>query len=163
MKNIILPEWQRDPNSMLRVADGKELEANFDKQVAALPPYISTAEEFFLLPYMGFIQNILGRIRTIALSIVCVFVAMTISIYPVDALPLIGAVFLVLFAVVGVSLLLAYAEMCRDATLSRIAKTNPGEFGWEFWAKMLALGAGPLFGLLTTLFPSMTDFIASFL
>jgi hypothetical protein len=35
---------------MLRVADGKELEANFDKQVAALPPYISAAEDFFLCP-----------------------------------------------------------------------------------------------------------------
>ena len=165
MKNIILPEWQQDPNSMLRIADGKELEANFDKQVAALPPYISAAEEFFLLPYMGFIKNILGRIHTIALSIVCVFVAMTlaVSVYPFDPLPLIGAVFLILFAVVGVSLLLAYAEMCRDATLSRIANTNPGELGWEFWAKMLALGAGPLFGLLITLFPSMTDFIVSFL
>jgi hypothetical protein len=88
---------------------------------------------------------------------------LAVSIYPFDPLPLVGAVFLVLFAVVRVSPLLAYAEMCRDATLSRIANTNPGELGWEFWAKMLALGAGPLFGLLTTLFPSMTDFIVSFL
>ena len=26
MKNIILPEWQQDPSSMLRSADGKELQ-----------------------------------------------------------------------------------------------------------------------------------------
>ena len=80
---------------------------------------------------MGFIQNILGRIRTVALSIVCVFVATTLAVstYPFDPLPLIGAVFLVLFAVLGISFLLAYAEMCRDATLSRIADTNPRDWG----------------------------------
>jgi hypothetical protein len=165
MTQIIVPEWRQDPNTMLRVSDTKDLESNFDKQVASLPPHVSAAEEFFLLPYMGFIQNILGRIRTIALSIVVVFVAMTLAVssYPFDPLPVIGAVFLVLFALVGAPMLSAYAEMCRDATLSRIAATNPGELGWDFWVKMIAFGAGPLLGLLTTLFPSMTDFIVSFL
>jgi len=33
----------------------------------------------------------------------------------------------------------------------------------EFWVKMAAFGIGPLIGLLTTLFPSMTDFVVSFL
>jgi len=165
MTQIILPEWQQDSNTMIRVSDAKDLEAAFDQQVANLPPHVSAAEEFFLLPYMGFIQNILGRIRTIALSIVAVFVAMTLAVssYPFDPLPVIGAVFLVLFTLVGVSLLFAYAEMSRDATLSRISDTNPGELGWGFWVKMIALGAGPLLGLLTTLFPSMTDFVVSFL
>jgi hypothetical protein len=61
-------------------------------------------------------------------------------------------VFLLLFALVGVTLLFAYAEMCRDATLSYIADTNPGKLGGEFWAKIAALGVGPLLGLVTTLF-----------
>jgi hypothetical protein len=93
------------------------------------------------------------------------FVAVTIGVssYPFDPLPVIGAVFLILFAMVGVTLVFAYAEMSRDATLSHIANTNPGELGLDFWVKMLALGAGPLLGLLTTLFPSMSDFIVSFL
>jgi len=69
----------------------------------------------------------------------------------------------VLFAIVGGCLIFAYAEMSRDVTLSRIANTNPGELGWEFWVKIATLGAGPLLGLLTTLFPSMTDFVVSFL
>jgi len=92
-----------------------------------------------------------------------VVVTLSVSSYPFDPLPVIGAVFLVLFALVGVVVIVAYAEMSRDATLSRIADTNPGELGWEFWGKMAALGAGPLLGLLTTLFPSMTEFIVSFL
>jgi hypothetical protein len=165
MKLVILPEWQMDPNTMIRVASSKDLETDFDQQVASLPAHVSAAEEFFLLPYMGFIQNILGRVRTIAFSIVTLFVAVTVAVscYPFDPLPVIGAVFLILFALVGTGMIFAYAEMCRDATLSRIANTTPGELGLGFWMKLAAFGFGPLLGLLTTLFPSMADFIVSFL
>ena len=133
--------------------------------MADLPPYLSAAEEFFLLPYMGFIRNILGRVRTLGLAVVTLFIAVTlcVSSYPFDPLPVIGTVFLMLFALVGVVMIVTYAEMMRDATLSRMASTNPGELGWSFWVKMIGLGAGPLLALLTTLFPSMTDFIVSFL
>jgi hypothetical protein len=165
MKQIIMPAWQADSQSLIRASRAKDEADNFEKLVAELPAHVSAAEEFFLLPYMGFIRNVLGRVRTIGIAIVMMFVVVTLSVssYPFDPLPVIGAVFLVLFALVGIVLIIAYAEMSRDATLSRIADTNPGELGWEFWAKMAALGAGPLLGLLTTLFPSMTDFIVSFL
>jgi len=165
MKQIIMPAWQTDSQSLIRSSRAKDEADNFEKLVAELPVQVRAAEEFFLLPYMGFIRNVLGRVRTIGLAIVMLFVVVTLSVssYPFDPLPVIGAVFLVLFALVGVVVIVAYAEMSRDATLSRIADTNPGELGWEFWGKMAALGAGPLLGLLTTLFPSMTEFIVSFL
>ena len=56
-----------------------------------------------------------------------------------------------------------YAEMHRDATLSHITHTSPGELGFDFYVKIFTFGLGPLIGLLTTLFPSMTDFVVSFL
>ncbi|HVO79008.1 MAG TPA: hypothetical protein VMT39_03250 [Candidatus Bathyarchaeia archaeon] len=162
---VVLPAWQTDTQSMLRSTGSGDKDADFAKLVDALPAHVRAAEEFFLLPYMGFIQNILGRVRTIGISIVVLFVAVTVGVssYPFDPLPVIGAVFLILFALVGAVLIFSYAGMCRDATLSRIADTNPGELGWDFWVKMVALGTGPLLGLLTTLFPSMTDFVVSFL
>jgi hypothetical protein len=165
MKLIIMPAWQSESQSLIRATGAKEEAENFEKLVAELPPHVNAAEEFFLLPYMGFIRNILGRVRTIGLSIVTMFVAVTLSVssYPFDPLPVIGAVFLVLFAAVGAVMVITYAEMMKDATLSRMASTNPGELGLSFWLKMAGLGAGPLFALLTTLFPSMTDFVVSFL
>jgi len=165
MKQVIMPAWQSDEHSLIRVSGPKNEEADFDKLVATLPPHVSAAEEFFLLPYMGFVQNTLGRVRTIGLSIVILFVAATLSVssYPFDPLPVIGAIFLILFVLVGSVMVFTYAEMSRDATLSRISDTTPGELGRGFFLKMAALGAGPLLGLLTTLFPSMTDFIVSFL
>jgi hypothetical protein len=165
MKLIIMPAWQSESQSLIRATGTKEEAETFEKLVAELPPHVNAAEEFFLLPYMGFVRNILGRVRTIGLGIVTLFVAVTLSVssYPFDPLPVIGAVFLVLFAVVGAVMVITYAEMTKDATLSRIASTNPGELGLSFWVKMAGLGAGPLLALLTTLFPSMTDFIVSFL
>ena len=56
-----------------------------------------------------------------------------------------------------------YADMHRDATLSHVTNTKPGELGTEFWFKIAGFGLAPLIGLLTRIFPSMTDFIFSWL
>jgi hypothetical protein len=53
--------------------------------------------------------------------------------------------------------------MHRDATLSHITSTRPGELGSQFWVHMITFGIAPLMGLLTTLFPSVTNFVSSWL
>lgn len=167
MKQVILPEWQTETQSLIcaQGSSAKSPDSVVDTAISDLPLHVRAAEEFFVLPYLGFIQNVLGRVRTIAFSILSLFVATTLSVscYPFDPLPVIGAVFLILFALVGSTMIFVYAEMSRDATLSHIANTNPGELGWNFWVKMATFGIGPLIGLLTTLFPSMTDIVVSFL
>ncbi|HEY4901729.1 MAG TPA: hypothetical protein VIH91_13015 [Terriglobales bacterium] len=165
LKYVIMPEWQTETQSLIRCADLSDQGKDGDAAGPCPPPHVRAAEEFVVLPYLGFIQNTLGRVRTIAFSIVSLFVAATVGVscYPFDPLPVIGAVFLILFALVGLSMIFTYAEMCRDATLSHIANTNPGELGLDFFVKMATFGIGPLIGLLTTLFPSLTDFIVSFL
>ncbi len=67
------------------------------------------------------------------------------------------------FVVVLVLTVLVYSQMSRDATLSYITNTNPGELGWDFWMRLVGFGIGPLIGLLTTLFPSISDFVFSWL
>jgi hypothetical protein len=56
-----------------------------------------------------------------------------------------------------------YAEMHRDTTLSYMTNTQPGQLGSKFWLQLVTFGAGPLLGLLTTLFPSITEFVSSWL
>ncbi len=164
-QHILLPEWQSETQSLIRCPDGSDKGNDGGAPGSCPAPHIRAAEEFVVLPYLGFIQNTLGRVRTIAFSIVSLFVAATVGVscYPFDPLPVIGAVFLILFALVGFAMIFTYAEMSRDATLSHIANTNPGELGLDFFVKMATFGIGPLLGLLTTLFPSLTDFIVSFL
>jgi hypothetical protein len=164
---LLLPAWQSESGSLIvdQGAHGSSEESESGSRSPAAPAHIRAAEEFVVLPYMGFIQNTLGRLRTIAFSIASMFVAVTVGVscYPFDPLPVIGGVFLILFALVGITMIFVYAEMCRDSTLSHITNTKPGELGVEFWSKLFAFGIGPLIGLLTTLFPSMTDFVVSFL
>ena len=63
----------------------------------SLERLVRAGEELFCLLYVGFIQNILGRIRTMTFSIMILFIAATLSVacYPFDPRPLLGGTFLV--------------------------------------------------------------------
>ncbi|HLM82912.1 MAG TPA: hypothetical protein VK302_20105 [Terriglobales bacterium] len=174
MKNVLLPAWQRETDSLIfdrTRADGNGVTRQEGGEAASpalpnsVPTYVLAAEEFFVLPYLGFIQNILGRMRTIILGSLFLFVAATfaVSSYPFDPLPVLGGVFLAVFLITGGTVIVVFAQMHRDATLSHITNTRPGELGGQFWLHLLTFGVGPLLGLLTALFPSITDFVSSWL
>lgn len=171
MGNVLIPAWQTETDSLIigrskrDGKEGEEGETEFAFPIEKLPPHVRAAEEFFVLPYLGFIQNILGRIRTIVLGIVLLFVCTTLAIssYPFDPLNVLGGIFLTVFVLVGGATVLVYSQMSRDATLSHITKTRPGVLGLDFWMRLMAFGIAPLLGLLTTLFPSITDFVFSWL
>ncbi|MEO8126331.1 MAG: hypothetical protein ABI822_04520 [Bryobacteraceae bacterium] len=168
MTNILLPAWEKEKKSLIfGRPDGKPGEGKSGSDISTddLPAHVRVAEEFFVLPYLAFIQNILGRFRTLALGSLWLFVGATLAIssYPFDPLNVLGAIFLTVFVIVGGLTILVYSQMSRDASLSHITNTNPGELGFDFWVRLLGFGIGPLIGLLTTLFPSITDFALSWL
>jgi hypothetical protein len=117
------------------------------------------------LNYLAFVQNVLGRLRTMAMTIIALFVASAcaMSSYPFDPRQALSAVLIVLFAIGGGVIVKVYADMHRDATLSHITKTKPDQLGAEFWFKLVGFGLAPLIGLITRIFPSMTDFLFSWL
>jgi hypothetical protein len=168
-KTILIPSWQTETDSLIfsRPNAKRVDEDNNAGPVLSdkIPAHVVAAEEFFVLPYLGFIQNVLGRIRTIVLSSLCLFVATTLAVssYPFDPLPILSGIFLAVFLVVGTTMIVIYAGMHRDATLSYITGSVPGELGGEFWRQLITFGAGPLLGLLTTLFPSITEFVITWL
>jgi hypothetical protein len=114
---------------------------------------------------LGFAQNILGRIRTIALGGLFLFLATAVAVtsYPFDPRPLLSGVLLLLFVVFGAVIVFVYADMHRDATLSHITNTKPGELGSEFWVKILGFGAARALGLITAIFPELSGFVFSWL
>jgi hypothetical protein len=171
MERILRPAWQREKESLIfeRARPEEKADDEGGAETAISPqklvPHLQTAEEFFVLPYLAFIQNILGRLRTIALGSLWLFVGATfaVSSYPFDPQNVLGGIFLAAFLVIGGLTGLVYAQMSRDATLSHITNTRPGRLGMDFWIRLVAFGIGPLIGLLTTLFPSITDFVFSWL
>jgi len=171
MKRVLLPAWQEERESLifdrsrLEGKPGEEGGTETAISTKKLAPHVQAAEEFFVLPYLAFIQNILGRLRTIALGSLWLFVGATLAVssYPFDPLNVLGGIFLMVFLVAGGLTALAYSQMSRDTTLSHITNTRPGELGVDFWVRLVTFGVGPLIGLLTTLFPSITDFVFSWL
>lgn len=168
---VLLTKWRKEKESLLIEHEGSkegEHEVSSKQQLGTEEEpcsVVRAAEEFFLLHYLGFLQNTLGRIRSMVLGMLMLFVATTLAVscYPFDPLPVLGGLFLAVFIVVGTAVVSVYASMHRDNTLSYVTNTNPDELGWEFWGHLVTFGIGPLFALLTTLFPSMTDFLVSWL
>jgi hypothetical protein len=169
LTGVLIPSWQTEMDSLIFGRPDVKNAADDDRSGPVIsrniPVYVLAAEEFFVLPYVGFIQNILGRIRTIVLGSLWLFVATTLAVssYPFDPMPILGGIFLAVFVIIGTTMILIYAGMHRDATLSYITGSEPGELGGEFWRQLFTFGIGPLLGLLTTLFPSITDFVMSWL
>jgi hypothetical protein len=102
---------------------------------------------------------------TIVMGILCLFLATAaaISSYPFYPRQGLSGSMLALFAVLATIIFYVYAQMHRDATLSHVTNTKPGELGSDFWFKVLGFGLAPLLGLLTTVFPSISDFVFSWL
>ncbi len=161
---VLLPEWRKETKSLL-FGHPAEKDGDGKKQAAELTDDIRNAEELVCLVYLGFIQNVLGRMRTLVMQLLWLFVAGTISVatYPFDPRPALSGAMLVLFLVLGAVIVVVYSQMHRDATLSLVTNTEPGELGTEFWFKLIGFGAGPLLGLLATVFPELTGSVFSWL
>jgi hypothetical protein len=165
LTHLLIPAWRKETES-LTLAPAAEKEA----PSPSTPPqaneeHVRNAEEFVCLTYLGFIQNILGRLRTLAMTIMVLFFATTIALstYPFDPRQILNAILIALFLLLGIAVVKVYAEMHRDATLSYITNTRPGALDPEFWFKVLAGGFAPLAALLTRIFPGISDFIFSWI
>jgi hypothetical protein len=166
---LLLPAWRQESGSVLldrldKGEDGKENEEKKDG-TGVVPAHIRNAEELVCLVYMAFIQNILGRLRSLVLGMVWVFLSITIAIasYPFDPRPLLSSMVLGLFTVLALTVTIVYSQMHRDATLSRMTDTIPGELGVEFWMKLFGLGLGPALGVLAAVFPEFGGYLMSLL
>jgi len=166
LAKLLVPAWRKEKGSLLVAFEKDEK----DETAPHHPPlaedeHIRNAEEFVCLNYLGFIQNVLGRLRTMALTIVVLLIVSTVamSTYPFDPQLALSAVSIVLFVIVGFVVVKVYADMHRDATLSHVTNTKPGELGTEFWFKIVGFGFAPLIGLLARIFPGITDFVFSWL
>ena len=168
LSQLLIPFWGMEKSSLI-VVPPKGQDSSDESKSAPPPlasdPFIQNAEEFVCLAYLGFVQNILGRLRTVAMSIAALFIAPTVALstYPFDPRQAVSIVLIVVFVIVGGAIVKVYAEMHRDATLSHVTNTKPGELGTEFWIKIIGFGFAPFIGLLTRIVPGIGDFLFSWL
>jgi len=124
---------------------------------------IRRAEEFICLIYVGYLQNLLARMRTMVLAILGLYAALAFSLafYPYTPRPAIALSLLLLLLGIGSAVALVYAGLDRDTTLSHITNTEPGTLGLDLWVRLASFIGLPMVGLLVAQFPEIADFIAS--
>jgi hypothetical protein len=166
---MLLPAWRMENEDLLpKVTSpvGEKADEEDENKSATglqLAPHIRHAEKFVCFVYLGFIQNTLGRMRTLVVGVLCLFISSTISLasYPFDPRPVVNGAMVLLFLALGAAIVHVYAQMHRDPILSLVTNTKPGALDGDFWIKLVGFGAGPVIGLIATLFPQLTDFLFS--
>lgn len=165
LTELLVPATRSETQSLIQVDPDDDCDDDRISPPQSKDELIRNAEELICLTYLGFAQNLLGRIRTIVLGAVYLFIALSIAVssYPFDPRTLLSAILLVSFVAFGGIVISTYADMHRDATLSHLTNTKPGELGSEFWFKVIGYGAAPLLGLITQVFPEWSGFLFSWL
>jgi len=166
LSTLLVPVWFQEGTSLLQtLVKEKPDEPSPDAPPPSKKEWVRNAEEFVCLTYLAFIQNVLGRLRTVSLTIVALFLAATVALssYPFDPREALSGFLVVILVLAGTAIFNVYAEMHRDATLSHVTNTNPGELGTDFWVKLLGFGFAPVVGLVARIFPSVSDFLFSWL
>jgi hypothetical protein len=139
--------------------------AKDDQDIPAPSLCTRLAERFVALVYLNFMLTVAYRMRTVVLiaSGLYVFLVLSVNSYPFEpsiALRSIAVVMLVLLVgIVGY----VSAQLHRDAILSLVTQTTPGELGIEFWVRMGTFIALPLISLLVSQFPALNNALFSWL
>jgi len=157
IRDVLKPLWDEDKD--LAVSSDERLEKT------PLPLYRAMAEEYAALVYVNFLVSVLLRIRTLVISAggMYVFIVLSMNTYPFEPHPALQTLAVCLILVMAGAVGYVYAEMHREAILSRLTSTRPGELGLDFWIKFASAGAIPVFSLLAAQFPSINQFLFAWL
>lgn len=148
-----------DPN-------GINIEHNSEKpETQHIPKRTACAERFVCLYFLNYILVILRRIQSLLLSIggMFVFILLSLNFYPFEPHLSLRTLVLILFFLILAAVGFVYAQMHKDAVLSRITDTRPGELGLDFYLRMGGFVLVPLLSLLAAQFPEMNNFLFSWL
>lgn len=160
---------ERCPNAEeLKEEQKKECDAAAENKRFCEPipcPLTACAERFVCLFFLAYILVILQRIQTLVLSCagIFLFILMSVNSYPFEPHLRLRSLLVALFFVILGGVGLVYSGMHRNATLSRITDTKPGELGIAFWIRMGAFIVVPALGLLAAQFPEISGFLFSWL
>jgi hypothetical protein len=163
MEDLLIPEWDEERGSMAVPENPAEGSSAREKIKLSNSAPVQAGEEFVCLIYVGYLQNLLGRMRTMVFSMGGIFAAIALSVgfYPFTPRPTISLALLFLLLLIGAVVGVVLAGLDRDSTLSHITNTEPGALGAHFWLRMLSFIGVPALGLIVAQFPEITDFVFS--
>jgi len=163
-------EWSKGHSESLSKVESSE--KNGKASVSTRPPQMSPAEqeeripirlaeEFVALRCVAFVRYVMLQLRNLLTFILFgyVLLALALGSYPFDSPQLVAWGLIVGLGILATPVILAFLQMDRDATLSRITDTKAGEVEWGFATRVASFGALPLLSVLGSHFPSVGQYL----
>jgi hypothetical protein len=157
-------EWDQGDSDSLA-----EIRKRIEEKAPALPgpaeKRLILEEEFIALRCLIFLRYVFRQLRNLLGYIVAAFILSVISMssYPFHGHRWLGLANAVTFVVLGIGVAIVFAEMDRDAILSRIYATKGDEVGRSFYFRMIRFGTLPLLTLLASQFPAVNHALFSWI
>jgi hypothetical protein len=126
---------------------------------------VVVAEEFLALRYLSLIRAVLANMRSLMMFISVSFILMIMAwnSYPFQPRQTLNWCFTGLLVFLGSGIIWVFAQMHRNAILSRITDTRANELGWDFYLRIIAFGALPVLTWLAYEFPEIGSVVFKFL
>jgi hypothetical protein len=160
--------WSRSPLEGPEIEDKAGANGNSaakitSSELSPLDQLAGLAERFVALHYSSFILYGVRQIQNLLLFISSGFVLLMISLncYSIQAPQFMGKLLLMLFLIIGASTLSCLVGLEKNLVLSRMAGSDPGKLNTGFYLKIAAYGALPALSLLASEFPSISNFLLS--
>jgi hypothetical protein len=151
--------WQcGDSDSLDPETGGDDLRRPIDSRVRER----ILTEEFIALRFVMYVRHVLRQMRSLLWFIVIDFVltVLALSSYPFQSRRLIAVSCVGVLLILGAGFAVVFAQMDRDALLSRLSERKPHEIGASFYMRLASFGALPLLTVLATQFPSIGQFLS---
>ena len=117
------------------------------------------AEDIVALPFYAYIRKVMLELRNILffLGVAVSLLFAALHTYAFRADQAIDWWFFGLFAVMGFGIVVVIAQVERNALMSRLTDTTPGELGSNFYIQLLKYGTVPIL----TIFGSQIPFLSN--
>lgn len=152
-------DWRHGHSETLSEHDKEESSAPLSPQVQLR----WLLEEFVALRYVAYIRYVLQQMRNFLEFVTTGFMLLAVATvaYPFQGHRSISAAHWILFVLLGTGVVLVFLRMDRDPLLSRLNNSQPNKIGSDFLWRILSYGFVPLVSLLGSQFPSIREFLFS--
>ena len=157
---VLIPHWKAKRIGFVDDHAGSpdpEIKAKSEPDAPKDPLHIRMAEELLAVRYIAVIRSVLVNIRYLMMFISSAFVFAIIAwnSYPFQPHRFVDWGFTILLVFLGIGLVTVFAQMHRNAILSRITDTSPNKLGWNFYARIITFGAIPVLTWFAYQFPEI--------
>ena len=132
-------------NEGIRDTPDKPPRSQTDGPGSPEPVRILVAEEFLAIRFISLVRSVLVNLRYLMIFVSASFVLAILAwnSYPFQPRQLGVLLFTGLLVVFGLRVIRVFAQMHRNAILSRITETRANELGWDFYLRVVSFGALP--------------------